>query len=274
MDLQSFVDMYVYYWQTMNTPGDYARLVREYCEDAARGGIRYAEIQLATGPRPYPCLEEAVEAARRQTDVTVRFIVDIPRSLPLEVGWMMLEAAKDVPDVVGIGLGGPEAPFPPEPFEELFAEGRRRGLRSAPHAGEEAGPESVRGAIDALGAERIMHGVRSVEDPALVSELAESGLPLAVCLHSNLKLGVVQTLEEHPIRELWDAGVSLSVNTDDPGFFHADIVDEYAVAGRLLALDREGYGRLALNSVEASFAPEDLKTEMRSGIADWVGRSE
>jgi len=83
----------------------------------------------------------------------------------------------------------------------------------------------VRGAIEALGAERIMHGVRSVEDPALVSELVESGLPLAVCLHSNLLLGVCGSLEEHPIRELWDAGVNLSVNTDDPGFFHADIVD-------------------------------------------------
>jgi adenosine deaminase len=187
---------------------------------------------------------------------------------------MMLEAAKDVEDVVGIGLGGPETPFPPEPFAELFAEGRRRGLRSIPHAGEEAGPDSVRGAIDALGAERIMHGVRSVEDPALVSELVESQLPLAVCLHSNVLLGVSRTLEEHQVRELWEAGVNLSVNTDDPGFFHADIVDEYAAAGRLLNLEREGYGRLALNSVEGSFAPEPLKAEMRSGIVEWVERGQ
>jgi len=273
-DLQSFVEMYGYYWRTMNTPGDYARLVREYCEDAARGGIRYAEIQLAPAGRPFPALAEAVEEAQKQSDVVVRFIIDTPRSLPIEVGWYYLESAKDVPDVVGIGLGGPEVGFPPEPFAALFAEARNRGLRSVPHAGEEAGPESVRGAIDALGAERIMHGVRSVEDPALVSQLAESGLPLAVCLHSNLKLGVVQTLDEHPIRELWESGVNLSVNTDDPGFFHADIVDEYAAAGRLLELDREGYGRLALNSVEASFAPESLKSEMRSAIADWVAQGE
>jgi adenosine deaminase len=271
-NLDTFIRMYAGFWRTMNEPGDYARLVREYCEDAARGGIRYAELQLATAGRPYPALIEAVEEAQRQREVVVRFVIDVPRGLPVEVGWAMLEAAKGVPDVIGIGLGGEEAPFPPQPFSELFAEARNRGLRSVPHAGEEAGPASVRGAIEALGAERIMHGVRSVEDPALVSELAESGLPLAVCLHSNLKLGVVQTLDEHPIRELWDAGVNLSVNTDDPGFFHADILDEYAAAGRLLGLDREGYGRLALNSVEASFAPESLKAEMRSGIADWVGR--
>jgi adenosine deaminase len=264
--------MYVYYWRTMNEPGDYARLVREYCEDARRGGIRYAEIQLATAARPYQCLVEAVEEAQRQRDVVVRFITDTPRSLPIEVGWAMLEAAKGVPDVVGIGLGGPEVGFPPEPFAELFAEGRARGLHSIPHAGEEGGPESVRGAIEALGAERIMHGVRSVEDPAFVSELAASGLPLALCLHSNLRLGVCRTLEEHPIRELWEAGVNISVNTDDPGFFGCDIVEEYAAAGRLLGLDREGYGRLALNSVEGSFAPEAVKAEVRSGIADWVAR--
>jgi adenosine deaminase len=270
--LLSFVEMYVYYWRTMNEPGDYARLVREYCEDAARSGIRYAEIQLATAGRPYPALVEAVEEAQRQRDVVVRFIVDVPRSLPLEVGWAMLEAAKGIPEVIGVGLGGPESAFPPEPFAELFAEARGRGLHSIPHAGEEAGPESVRGAIDALGAERIMHGVRSIEDPALVSDLAASALPLAVCLHSNVRLGVFQTIDHHPIRELWEAGVNLSVNTDDPGFFHASIIDEYAAAGRLLGLDRQGYGRLALNSVEGSFAPEAVKAEMRSGIAEWVGR--
>jgi adenosine deaminase len=271
-DLGTFVEMYAGFWRTMNTPGDYARLVREYCEDAAPAGIRYAEIQLATAGRSYAALHEAAEEAQRQRDVTVRFIVDVPRSLPVEVGWAMLDAAKGFDDVIGVGLGGPESPFPPEPFAELFEEGRRRGLRSLPHAGEEAGPESIRAAIAALKAERIMHGVRAVEDDSLVQELAETGLPLAVCLHSNLRLGVVSSLDEHPIRQLWEAGVSLSVNTDDPGYFHHDLLDEYAAAGRLLSLDREGYGQLALNSVEASFAPDSIKAEMRSGIQDWVSR--
>jgi adenosine deaminase len=271
-DLGTFVEMYIGFWRTMNSPGDYARLVREYCEDAVRCGIRYAELQLATAGRPYAALYEAVEEAQKQRDVEVRFIVDVPRSLPIEVGWAMLEAARGFDDVIGVGLGGPEAPFPPEPFADLFDEARSRGLRSIPHAGEEGGPESVRGAIAALGADRIMHGVRSVEDPDLVSDLAASRLPLAVCLHSNVRLGVCSSLDEHPIQHLWAAGVNLSVNTDDPGFFHADIVQEYAAAGRLLGLDREGYGRLALNSVEGSFAPEELKAEMRSGIADWVAR--
>src|SRR3990170_2596216 len=172
-DLNSFVEIYMLAWRTMVRPGDYRRLVREYCEDAARSGIRYAELQMGTIGRTYDHLAEALEEAANQRDVVVRFVIDVPRSLPVEVGWAMLEVATGVPEVVAMGLGGPEAAFPPEPFAELFAEARRRGFRSVPHAGEDAGPESVRGAIDALGADRIMHGVRAVEDAALVAQLAE-----------------------------------------------------------------------------------------------------
>src|SRR5437016_4636234 len=144
---------------------------------------------------------------------------------------------------------------------------RGGGLRSRPHAGEDAGPASVRGALDALGAERIQHGVRAVEDPALLAELAARGIPLAVCPTSNLRLGVVASLDAHPLRQLWEAGVRVSVNTDDPGFFGCDLVGEYAIAGRLLGLDRAGYARLARNSVESSFAPEAVKADLRAAIA-------
>ena len=271
-DLNSFVDLYGRVWAMMTRPGDYARLVQEYCEDAARTGIRYAEVHVTTAARPFPCLLEAAEAALKQPDVILRFIVDVPRTFPIEVGFAMLEGAQDVPDVVGIGLGGSEEGYPPEPFAPLFDEARRRGLRSVPHAGEDAGPESVRGAIDALKAERIMHGVRAVDDPQLLAQLAQRRIPLAVCPTSNVLLGVAPSLEEHPLRQIWDAGVIVSVNTDDPGYFDCDLVGEYAIAGRLLGLDREGYGRLALNSVESSFAPESLKAELCGEIADWVRR--
>jgi adenosine deaminase len=270
--LNTFIEMYSLSWRTMTSPGDYARLVREYCEDAARCGVRYAEITLATAFRPYDCLAEAVDAARAQRDVTVRFVVDVPRGLPVEIGQRMLDAAKGVDDVVAIGLGGQEDAFPPELFAELFAEARARGLRAAPHAGEDAGPESVRGAITALRADRIMHGVRAVEDAALVVELAERRIPLDVCPTSNVLLGVAPDYEAHPLRDLWEAGVVVTVNTDDPGFFDCDLAGEYAVAGRLLGLDRSGYAQLARNSVEASFAPDALKAEMRADIASWERR--
>src|SRR5438046_427666 len=226
-DLATFVESFSCAWAAMITPGDYARLVREYCEDAARAGVRYAELELATTGRPYDCLAEAVEAAARQPDIVIRFIAGTVRNLPLELAWMMLDATRGVPEVVGIGLGGPEEGFPPEPFAALFAEARRRGLHAAPHAGEAAGPASMRSALDALGAERIQHGVRAVEDLALLAELVERQIPLAVCPTSNLRLGVVPSLDAHPLRRLWDAGAIVPVNTDDPGCFATALAPAY-----------------------------------------------
>jgi aminodeoxyfutalosine deaminase len=174
--------------------------------------------------------------------------------------------------MVAVGLGGREEGSSNEPFAEAFAEARRRGLRAAPHAGENDGPHSVRDAIATLGAERIQHGVRAAEDPSLLRELAEGRVPLAVCPTSNVLLGVAKTIDEHPLRALWDAGVLVSVHTDDPGFFDCDLTGEYAIAGRLLGLDREGYGRLAANSIEGSFAPDDVKSALRDAVRDWVSR--
>jgi adenosine deaminase len=268
---EAFLAAYMAAWQSMTTPGDYRRLVREYCEDAARAGVRYAELQLTTTFRPYDCLAEAAEEADRQTDVVIRLIVDGPRALPPEVSWRMLDAAKGNPFVVAMGLGGEES-FGPELFADVFAEARARGLRSAPHAGELEGPSSIRGAIDLLAADRIMHGVRAVEDAALVAELASSGLPLAVCPTSNILLGIFPSYEAHSLRELWDAGIHVTINTDDPGFFGCDLTGEYALAGRMLDLDRDGYARLARNSVEASFGPNDVKSSMLAGIAEWQAR--
>src|SRR3989441_12239795 len=130
-DLNGFIRTISGAWATMTEPGDYARLVREYCEDAVTSGIRYAELELVPAGRPYDCLGEAVEAAARQRDVVIRFVAGLNRDLPLELAWMMLEATKGVPEVVAVGLGGAENGFPPEPFFALFAEARRRGLRSA-----------------------------------------------------------------------------------------------------------------------------------------------
>jgi adenosine deaminase len=269
-DLNSFIKVYEAAWQTMTHPGDYARMVREYCEDAMRQGVRYAEVELAPIGRTYDHVAEAVDAAAQQSGIVLRFTVGNVRAFPIEVAWSMLEAVKDVPEFIAFGLGGSESEYPPEPFREVFAEARRRGLRSVPHAGEDAGTESIRGALDALGAERIQHGVRAVDDPALLAEIVERRIPLAVCPTSNLLLGVCATLDEHPLRRLWDAGVLVSVNTDDPGFFGCDLTGEYAIAGRLLGLDRQGYAQLARNSVESSFAPKELKDTLHREIEDWA----
>ncbi|MEX2158624.1 MAG: adenosine deaminase [Dehalococcoidia bacterium] len=273
-DLNSFVGVYEAATRVMTTPGDYRRLVREYCEDAVRAGVRYAELEVspALSRSALASFVEAAEAAAQERDVVLRLVVGLGRLMPPEMALTALDATHELPGVVAIGLGGPEEGFSNEPFAEAFAEARRRGLRAAPHAGENAGPHSVRDAIETLGADRIQHGVRAAEDPALLTELVERRIPLAVCPTSNVLLGVARSHDEHQLRQLWDAGVVVSVNTDDPGFFGCNLVGEYAIAGRLLNLDREGYGTLAKNAVEGSFAPEPLKTEMRSEIEDWVGR--
>jgi adenosine deaminase len=270
--LNTFVEMYLLAWRTMTQPGDYARLVREYCADAARSGIRYAELQMAMIGRPYDQLAEAVEEAQRQRDVVVKFIIDVPRALPVEVGWAMLEKVQGIDDVVAIGLGGPEDGYPAGLFTELFAEAKRRGYMSAPHSGEDAGADAVQHTIDTLAPERILHGVRSVENPAVVQALIDSNVALSLCPTSNLLLGVCRTIEDHPLRDLWDAGVTFSVNTDDPGFFDCDLTGEYAIAGRLLGLDRQGYAKLARASVDTSFAPDSLKADLRRDIDDWASR--
>ena len=279
IDLNSFIETYKLASRVMIRPGDYARMVREYAEDAVRAGVRYAELEMTPAPATTSrtlasVFFEAGEAATRERDVVLRLVLGLGRVEPPEVKLQALDDTGDVPGLVAVGLGGPEAGFPAAPFAAVFAEARRRGLRVAPHAGENAGPASVRDTLDALNPDRIQHGVRSVEDPALVRELAERRIPLAVCPTSNLRLGVVPSLDVHPLRELWQAGVIVSVHTDDPGFFDCDLVGEYAISGRLLELDRAGYARLARNSVDGSFAPDEVRSELRSAIADWETRGD
>lgn len=273
-DLDSFVEVYMAATRVMVRPGDYMRMVREYAEDAARAGVRYAELEVspALGRHALDAFREAAEAAARERDVVLRLVVGLGRLMPLEMKMTALEATKDLPGVVALGLGGPEEGYPSAPFADVFAVAKQHGLHSAPHAGENAGPPSVREVLDLLGAERIQHGVRAVEDPALLRELAERRVPLAVCPTSNVLLGVAPSFEEHPLRSLWEAGAVVSVNTDDPGLFGCDLLGEYAIAGRLLGLDRAGYGRLALNSVEGSFAPGEVKETLGREIEAWVAR--
>jgi adenosine deaminase len=274
-DLNSFVEAYTVATGVMTKPGDYSRLVREYCEDAARAGVRYVELEISPAPTRgvRHRIAEAAEQATKERDVTVRFVLGLGRLMDPAIALPALDLVKELPGFVGLGLGGPEEGFTNEPFVEAFTEARRRGLRAAPHAGENDGPHSVRSALDTLGAERIQHGVRAAEDPALVAELAQRRVPLAVCPTSNLLLGVAASMDEHPLQTLWEAGVVVSVNTDDPGFFDCDLVSEYALAGRTLGLDRAGYAQLARNAVEGSFAPDELKAELRAAINDWESRS-
>ena len=162
--------------------------------------------------------------------------------------------------LVAFGLGGPEVGVPRAWFEPHFTAARAAGLHSVPHAGETTGPETVWDSLRLLGAERIGHGTSSAQDPALLAHLAETGVPLEVCPSSNVATRAVASLDEHPLRAFVEAGVTVTINSDDPPMFGTTLNREYEIAADLLGLDEGGVADLARAAVRASFAPEAVRT--------------
>lgn len=223
---------------------DFRQVLVDYAGEAASHGAVYLEgifapsehvARGASWDEVYTGYCDGVQEALELHGVHVRLTPDINRSYPLEPAELTARYAVAYADrgVVGIGLGGREAEYPPEPFARAFAIAADGGLGSVPHAGEVAGVASIRGALDALGAVRLRHGIRAVEDPALVRDLAERGIVLDVCLISNLRTRVVRSLAEHPLPVLVAAGVPCSVSTDDPAMFDTDLGADYAAAAQL-----------------------------------------
>jgi adenosine deaminase len=172
--------------------------------------------------------------------------------------------------VVSFGLAGDEAHGPPDPFAEAFEVARAAGLISTPHAGELAGPESVRVALDALGARRLQHGVRAIEDPELVQRLVDERVCLDVCPTSNVQLGVASSLEDHPLPALLQAGGSVSLNADDPVIFSCGLLDEYELARRVFGCDDAVLATIAATSIRSSGAPESIREGALARIHDWL----
>jgi aminodeoxyfutalosine deaminase len=216
-----------------------------------RRGVSWDEV--------YSGFRDGAQEAKELHGVEVALTPDIPRGFTLD------EARRTVSYAVrygmaGVGLGGLEAQFPPEPYAEVFREARAEGLASVPHAGEVVGPASVWGALEALEADRVRHGIRAVEDPALVRELAAREIVLDVCPISNLRTGAVTSLEEHPLPTLVEAGVLCSISTDDPAMFDTDLTRDYEAA-RCLGLDpRAAYDA----GVAGALADEEVKARLRA----------
>ena len=244
--------------------------------------VRYAELTMTPYTSvvrgiPIEAYTEAIEdaraAAERDHGVVLRWIYDIPGESGLESADATLSyALGHRPDaLVGFGLGGPEIGVPRAQFAPHFAAARAAGLHSVPHSGESTGPQSVWDALTLLGAERIGHGTSSVQDPVLLAHLAEHGIPLEVCPTSNVATRVVERIEDHPIRAMRDAGVVVTVNSDDPPMFGTTLNREYEIAAGLLDLDATGVAELALAAVDASFAPDDVKVPLRAEISAYAG---
>lgn len=276
-----FAEMYVAACEVLRHDEDIVRLVDDTLDDAAAAGAVWVEPSVylphhnaRLGPSEH-VLEVMLDAAAKasaRTGVGVGFMVagDRTRDPADAVAQAQLAVRYAGDGVVSFGLANDEALGPPEDFGEAFAIARDAGLLSTPHAGELAGPESVVGALDVLKADRIQHGVRAVEMPGLVDRLAESGVCLDVCPTSNLLLGIVPSLDEHPLPVLLDAGVRCSINGDDPLLFGPGLLEEYELCRSTFGLDDDRLAGIARSSIESSGAHDELEARTVAAIDRWL----
>jgi aminodeoxyfutalosine deaminase len=280
-DFPHFIRNYLAVVDLIKTPDDVRLITYEVAADMATQNIRYAELTVT----PYisisddlpaeaflEAIEDARQAARRDHHLELRWIFDIPADFGIPAAEVTASVAldHDVPGLVGFGLGGSERGFPRSMFHDQFDRARAAGLPSVPHAGETTGPESVWEAVINLGAERIEHGIAAVGDQRLLEHLVKYKIALDVCLTSNLALRVVPDLDQHPIRELVAAGVTVTINTDDPPMVNTDLNTEYALAAQLLDLDTHGVMGLALAAIDVSFASPEIKAALRAEISSYA----
>jgi adenosine deaminase len=280
-DFAHFIDVYLSVVDLIRTSEDVELLTYEVAADLAAQNVRYVELTLT----PYSSIRggiaaeaycEAIESARRRAreDLGIELVwcFDIPGQDGIPAAETTLDVALGLrPDgLVSFGLGGPEIGVGRKQFAPYFARARAAGLHSVPHAGESSGPETIWDALDHLGAERIGHGIAAVHDPELLARLAREGVPLEVCPTSNIRTRSVPSLAEHPLPALVEAGVPVSINSDDPPMFGTTLSQEYAVAAELLGLDHEGIAALAADAVRMSFLPRAEQSAIRSEIDAYV----
>jgi adenosine deaminase/aminodeoxyfutalosine deaminase len=259
-DFAGFLQSFVWVNKRLRKPEDYARVARRQFERLESEGVTYVEVTLSAGvvlwkQQPFAPVYDALAREAARSRITVRWILDAIRQFGAETAKPVFElAAERVGDgVVAVGIGGDEERGPARWFADLYREARDRGLRLTCHAGETTGPESIWEAL-AIGAERIGHGIRAIEDPALLARLIEKDVPLEVCITSNVRTGAVASLAEHPVKRLWDAGVPIVLNTDDPALFECTLAGEYDLAARAFGFTAEQLAELARNSFRYAFA--------------------
>jgi aminodeoxyfutalosine deaminase len=274
-DFAHFIAVYETITGCLRTPDDYRLIAYEFGADCARQNIRYAEVtftitsnQRETG-LDWPVILEGVNEGRAQAraefGVDWGWVFDICRDYP-ETQDQVLEIALAARDrgVVALGLGGSEARFPPRLFGPTFARAHSAGLRCVPHSGENAGPESIWATLRLLHADRLGHGVRCAEDPALVDHLRKRQVPLEVCPTSNVRLGIYPDYAVHPLRRLWDAGLLVTVNSDDPPMFGTDLNRECEVLIDHFGFDADELEQVSLNALRASFLDKAEKARLEA----------
>lgn len=277
-DFAQFIQVWISTSAALQRERDFRQVVVDYAAAAGAQGCVYIEAIFSPAEpvrRGTPWQEvfegycSGADEARDLHGVEIRFTPDITRDFPLDIAESVARWAVRFRErgVVGIGLGGSERLYPPELFAGPFAIAREGGLKAAPHAGETQGPASLRGALDVLHAERLRHGVRAVEDPGLLAEIALRGIVCDVTPTSNLRLGVVPSLAEHPLPHMLAAGVKCSISTDDPALMETDLARECEVATHLGHTSRDMYA----HALDGVFCDAGLKARLRAlgDTHDW-----
>ncbi|MER6945247.1 adenosine deaminase [Nonomuraea sp. NPDC000554] len=258
----------------LRTREHFRQVALEFCEDEAAQGTRYAEVMFTAashgerlGDMEMPLegvLEGLAEGAERY-GIECRVLLDHSRRRPVERLWETFKLATRHDEVIGIGLAGDES-YPLAPFAEVLETARDTGLHLVHHAGEAAGPDSIREAITVGHTERLGHGIRVLDDPDLVAEVRERGIPLEVCPTSNVLLSLVPSLAEHPLPLLRASGLAVTLNTDG----ETALADEYARVREVFGYDDTALAELATASIDASFAAPHLKAALRADVARWL----
>ncbi|OPX11100.1 adenosine deaminase [Mycobacterium sp. AT1] len=277
-DLQSFLNLYYANMATLQTAVDFAEMTDAYLARAARAGVRHAEVFL--DPQAHLsrgiALEEvmdgvsaALESSLATHGVSSGLIIAMLRDHSAQSAMDVLDGVVALgKPILGIGLDSAEVGHPPSKFVDVFARARAEGLHLVAHAGEEGPPAYIWEALDLLGVERVDHGIRCLEDDALVERLVNEQTPLTVCPLSNVRLRVVDDIADHPLPAMLQRGLNVSVNSDDPAYFGGYLDDNVTAVRDALGLDQAALTTLARNSVTASFADGARKAELLAEIAN------
>lgn len=280
-DFPHFIETWIWKNQFLREYEDFTFIAEAFARDLERQSIRYAEVffsplDFAQVGLSAPGLAAAIrKGLARVPGTQIQLICDFGRDWGPEKAAAGLAALIEARDqgVIGIGIGGSEQTFPPEPFQAVYAEARRLGFHTTAHAGEAAGAESIWGALNALQVERIGHGARAGEDERLLDTLAEKQIPIEMCPLSNVRTGVIPSIDSHPIRRFYERGLMVTVNTDDPKMFGNRLAEEYQLLETHLGFTHDDIRTLILNGIRSSWLPGDAKQrliEEYRGDPNWM----
>jgi adenosine deaminase/aminodeoxyfutalosine deaminase len=281
-DFSTFIECFKAVTRRLIDPEDYELVAWRMMQNLVQQGVVHAEVYISVGviymwrnfdPRAFEpifaALERARERGERELGLSLYWIFDAVRHFTVEEADRVFQKAAEMrphyPSIIGIGLGGDERRAGSAPFRSHYARAAKAGLRLTNHAGETTGPEAIWEAL-AIGSERIGHALSAIDDPKLIEELSTRGIPLELNPTSNVRTGVCASFADHPLRRYFDAGLLVTLNSDDPAFFGSDLANEYLLAHTVQGFTREELRQLAANSIRASFLPEARKEAMLSRI--------